>query len=625
MIEAPVLPLTASARRQQILARLRTIAAALLDIDAADVDVDRNFLELGADSLTLLEASRAIQDTFGVTLSMRLLLEEISNFSNLAAYIEQALPASAEPGGGVRTAAPAEQPADAPSPAREPEPPTNACVAPAAEQPQVRIEQLPVPPPGPPLALPQQPAPVIAAPVLVSVESPRVVYASAPGAADAAGSTVVERVIAQQVQFLSQQLEQQRQILGHQLSLVTGIAVGAPNPVGSVPAPCASVAPQQTEPPPRPAAAVADVPAPVPATPPAAAPRAPVPVENTGAEPFIPYRPITPGSMAGMSPRQQAHLEALTVRYVTRTARSKEYAERYRVVFAENRASKGFQIGPQSQLAGSVAERICALTRMERVAFCNTGTEAVMVALRLACTATGRSKIAMFSGAFHGSNDVTLMRSRKANGDDRAVPIAPGIPRSVADDVLVVDYDKSQSLDVIRAHGPELAAVLVEPVQSRRPELQPAEFLRNLRRIATDTGTALIFDEIITGFRAHPRGVQGLFGVQADLALYGKVLAGGLPLGIVAGSARFMNCYDGGPWHYGDTSYPRALTSFFAGTFSKHPLTMATVSAVRDELEHEGPARQERLTRKTAYLAETLNQFFVAEELPIRVNHFSSF
>ncbi len=684
MIEAPVLPLTASARRQQILARLRTIAAALLDIDAADVDVDRNFLELGADSLTLLDASRAIQDTFGVTLSMRLLLEEISNFSNLAAYIEQALPASAEPGGGVRTAAPAEQPADAPSPAREPEPPTNACVAPAAEQPQVRIEQLPVPPPGPPLALPQQPAPVIAAPALVSVESPRVVYASAPGAADAAGSTVVERVIAQQVQFLSQQLEQQRQILGHQLSLVTGIAVGAPNPVGSVPAPCASVAPQQTEPPPRPAAAVADVPAPVPATPPAAAPRAPVPVENTGAEPFIPYRPITPGSMAGMSPRQQAHLEALTVRYVTRTARSKEYAERYRVVFAENRAStgfqmatkemlypivaerskgsrfwdldgneyidlamgfgvflfghspefiqqalarqleKGFQIGPQSQLAGSVAERICALTRMERVAFCNTGTEAVMVALRLARTATGRSKIAMFSGAFHGSNDVTLMRSRKANGDDRAVPIAPGIPRSVADDVLVVDYDKSQSLDVIRAHGPELAAVLVEPVQSRRPELQPAEFLRNLRRIATDTGTALIFDEIITGFRAHPRGVQGLFGVQADLALYGKVLAGGLPLGIVAGSARFMNCYDGGPWHYGDTSYPRALTSFFAGTFSKHPLTMATVSAVLDELEHEGPALQERLTRKTAYLAETLNQFFVAEELPIRVNHFSS-
>ena len=91
---------------------------------------------------------------------------------------------------------------------------------------------------------------------------------------------------------------------------------------------------------------------------------------------------------------------------------------------------------------------------------------------------------------------------------------------------------------VLRAHAHEIAAVLVEPVQSRRPELQPRGFLHELRAITSESGTALIFDEVVTGFRFHPGGAQAWFGVKADLATYGKVVGGGLPIGVVAGAAR---------------------------------------------------------------------------------------
>lgn len=109
---------------------------------------------------------------------------------------------------------------------------------------------------------------------------------------------------------------------------------------------------------------------------------------------------------------------------------------------------------------------------------------------------------------------------------------------------------------MIRSIGHELAAVLVEPVQSRRPDVQPTQFLQELRELTTQSGTALIFDEVITGFRIGLGGAQEWFGVQADLVTYGKVVGGGLPIGIVAGKAQFMNAVDGGTWSYGDSSYP---------------------------------------------------------------------
>ena len=139
---------------------------------------------------------------------------------------------------------------------------------------------------------------------------------------------------------------------------------------------------------------------------------------------------------------------------------------------------------------------------------------------------------------------------------------------------------------------------MVEPVQSRRLEFQPVAFLKALRAITSNTGTALIFDEVITGFRVHPAGAQGLFGIQADVGTYGKVIAGGLPIGVISGKKEWMDALDGGTWQYGDVSIPQVGVTYFAGTFVRHPLALASTKASLDFMLQEGHALQIGLTEK---------------------------
>lgn len=285
---------------------------------------------------------------------------------------------------------------------------------------------------------------------------------------------------------------------------------------------------------------------------------------------------------------------------------------------------KGIHIGPQSELVGEVAELISQLTGMERVAFSNTGTEAVMTAIRLARAVTGRNKIVIFSGAYHGHFDGTLVKGQKTNGNSLTLPIAPGIPSNFVKDVLVLDYDRPQSLEIIQAYEQELAAVLVVPVQTKRPALQPKAFLQQLRQLTSKLGIALIFDEMVTGFRIHPGGAQAYFDVKADIATYGKIVGGGMPIGIVAGKAVFMDAVDGGMWNYGDDSYPQAQKTFFAGTFCKHPLAMAAAQAVLRHLQTEGATLQADLNQRTSRFVETLNSFFENNEIPLKMANFGS-
>ncbi|MEM9484545.1 MAG: aspartate aminotransferase family protein [Cyanobacteria bacterium P01_F01_bin.116] len=317
----------------------------------------------------------------------------------------------------------------------------------------------------------------------------------------------------------------------------------------------------------------------------------------------------------------------------------------------EVQAKRGIPIGPQAELVGAVAQLASDLTGMERVTFSNTGTEAVMTAVRIARTATKRNKIAVFTNAYHGHFDAALLRAplseyarkkavratsakpwlapvnwllkRKINS--RAVPAALGIPPAVAQDVMVLDYGNPQSLAAIRANRNKLAAVLVEPVQSRCPELQPREFLQELRALTNRIGTALIFDEMVTGFRVHPGGAQAHFGIQADLATYSKIAGGGLPLSIIAGRPQFMDHIDGGHWRYGDGSQPQVPTTFFAGTFCKHPLALATAHATLSRLKAEGSELQTDLTQKTIDLVDRLNRFTSEANLPVRFTQFGSF
>ncbi len=285
----------------------------------------------------------------------------------------------------------------------------------------------------------------------------------------------------------------------------------------------------------------------------------------------------------------------------------------------------GFEIGPQTPCAGEAAKLLCELTGMDRASWVNTGSEAVQAAIRIARTVTGRDKIVVFKGSYHGNFDEVLVRGvGGGDGVRRTLPLAPGIPFGSVDNVIVLDYGDDAALDAIAADAASIAAVLVEPVQSRRPDFQPREFLNALRALTQKSDIALIFDEVITGFRTCPGGAQEYFGVKADLATYGKILGGGMPIGAVAGSARYMNTFDGGPWRYGDASKPEAGVTFFAGTFVRHPLAIAAAHASLTYLQEQGSALQQRATACAARFASELNSFFEERGVGFRVLQFAS-
>ncbi|MGW7610007.1 MupA/Atu3671 family FMN-dependent luciferase-like monooxygenase [Streptomyces sp. NPDC054766] len=381
---------------------------------------------------------------------------------------------------------------------------------------------------------------------------------------------------------------------------------------------------------------------------------------------------------------QKAHLDDLVRRYTSRTPRSKELAARHRRVLADSRAvvgfrsstkemlypiaanraggvrledidgnryvditmgfgvllfgheppfvaeavrrhlSRGIRLGPRAEETGEAAELLAGLTGMERVAFANSGTEANSGALRLARAATGRDLVVTFHGSYHGHADNVLGRGSGAPDDRPTVPVSPGIPHSAVAELLVLDYGNEESLATIERHADRIAAVVIEPVQSRHPSLRPVAFVRRLRELTRRHGIVLMFDEMLTGFRPALRGAQELYGVTPDLATYGKLLGGGYPIGAIAGRADIMDGVDGGFWQYGDDSYPRADTTFFGGTYIQHPVSMVAARAVLAHLKEQGPGLQERLNARTDRFAAELNGFFAAEEFPLRLAHFGS-
>ena len=281
----------------------------------------------------------------------------------------------------------------------------------------------------------------------------------------------------------------------------------------------------------------------------------------------------------------------------------------------------GFEVGPQHPLAGEVCKLLCEFTKHERAALCNTGSEAVLGAMRIARTVTGRSLIVAFAGSYHGIIDEALVRGSKKL---MTFPAASGIMPESVQNMLILEYGTEESLRIIKERAAELAAVLVEPVQSRRPEFQPIEFLNKLKQLTIESDIALIFDEVITGFRMHPGGIQALFNIQADIATYGKVIGGGLSIGAITGQRKYMDALDGGHWQYGDDSIPEVGVTYFAGTFVRHPLALAASKASLLHLKKQGPALQEKLNDMTSRLAFELNTDFKYKNLPITINHFGS-
>ncbi|WP_051614121.1 hybrid non-ribosomal peptide synthetase/type I polyketide synthase [Paenibacillus sp. UNC217MF] len=597
--------------RTSIMMEIKGIFAQLLNQDVARIDENLPLLEMGADSLILMDVIQKVKNKYGVTFSARDFFTEITSISKLCAAIESVMP---------------------------------------HEEPPALTEELPIP-------------------TAVDSPSPALFNSTVVNQPSLALSNSM-RSESGLLGFMSEQLASMERVIQHQLSFIhnqplNGTAVH-PNTTainhsqnGSTVLHPSTMAIRPESP---------------------AAPSLPTISEKT----WVPYQRWQDQKEESVTGMQEQYARAVVARLADKTKKSKEWIAKHRPVFADYRGASGFRfstkevhylpvvdhakgsrfwdkdgneyidltmgfgvnffghapefideaikaelqngyaLGPQSGVAGEVADLIHQITGMDRSTFCNSGTEAVMAALRLARAVTGKNKIAMFAGSYHGTYDGVLASMFNRPGSNGASPMAPGIPAGITEDVMILEYNNPQSLEIIRSMSGELAAVLVEPVQSRRPDLVPIAFLEDLREITRSNNTALIFDEVITGFRVHPAGFQGISGIRPDMCVYGKVLGGGMHIGVVAGSAKFLDAVDGGQWNFGDRSYPQAETTIIAGTFCKHPITMACTHAVLLHLLEFGPELQENVNAKTAYLVRELNDFFESANIPMKMVHFGS-
>ena len=592
-VPSPVVP-----RRPRLAAE---VSATFEDLSGLQLTSDSvSFLELGFDSLFLTQASQALQKRFGVKITFRQLINDLNTVEALAGHLDAVLP-----------------PDKAPAPVMQAQ---SVSLAPAAAT-----------SPSAPMAMP--------------LLTPAI------------GAAGMQQLLAQQTLLLQQQL-----------ALLQAFGAGAPAGAGTAALPSTV-----------PVVAPSSVPV---ATTIAAAPAG---ADSPAAKAFGSLKDLDRAADVSLTSKQRQYLDELVARYTKRTAGSKAHTQKYRQWYADPRTASGFnrlwkemvyqivvtkssgsrlwdvddneyidllngfgpgflghspdfitkalkeqldkgvEVGPQSLLAGEAAKLFCELTGNERASFVCTGSEAVYAAMRLARTVTGRDKIVVFTKDYHGNFDEVLVRAVGTPPQLRSMPIAPGIPFRAVSDMVVLDYGTDAALDYIKAHADEIAGVLIEPVQSRRPEWRPVEFIQELRRLTSEHGALLIFDEVVTGLRSGPGGAQAYYGVKADLATYGKVVGGGMPIGMVAGKAEYMDTFDGGMWQYGDDSFPGKGVTFFAGTFVRHPLAIAAVHEVLKHLHAQGPEFWETLNRRAERLATTLDAFFVERGIPIRVPHFKSF
>lgn len=581
-------------------------------IEMEAIENSTHFLEMGLDSIMLVSLRRELKESFDLDIPMNLFFESVTNIDKLIDYVGEALSSD-----------------------------KLAAATSAAQPSEIRQTEKPM------AAIPSQ---VSKAALII----------------DKNYSKTVDSVMEKQLELIAQQQEYTNAVLNQQLEILRlSLLNGNPDAYST-----------------DKFVQVKEERAVVPET----KKRQANTLQENSQKPFTPYQPLI-FEAGSFSSSQQQYLDQFIAQYTDQTRLSKSQTQQSRLVHANNRNVSGYRsywkeiiypilaeqskgskmrdvdgneyidltmgfgvnllghnpdfivntmlssvnsspspIGPMSNKAGEVAALISEMTATERVAFYNSGTEAVMVALRVARAATGRSKVVIFSGSYHGTFDGILAVADPEDSYGKALPMAPGIIKSMMEDVLILNYNTPVSLEIIKEHAHELAAVLVEPVQSRRPDLQPVTFLKQLRTITEEAGIALIFDEVITGFRIHPGGAQAWFNIQADIVTYGKIAGGGLPIGIVAGKAQYLDVIDGGFWRFNDQSNPPIAEkkTFVGGTFCTHPLTMDVAYATLQYLKQQGQTLYTNLNEKTASMVNRLNAFFKENNVSIQMVNFGS-
>lgn len=570
--------------KEQVADSLKSLFADLSGEDFSGVGGDASFLDLGMDSLLLTQIALKIKNQYKVDIPFRRMMQDLDNFDLLSQFLAENTDASNLPQTTIQVA-----------------------------------------------SSPNQDAPAASVAGMSENISPSAFYSS--------GGLNMHALIAQQLQLINQQLMLMSQ--GATTQSTIGLASAQP------PSP-AVVAPGR---------------------------------ENKTAFGAQTRINLDNKHTKTFTAEQMAEINAVMLEYIEKTKSSKAYAQQHRNVLADPRTNSGFspelkeivypivvnrskgsrfwdldgneyidtlcgygsnflgyspdfvieamkvqldqgiEIGPQHPLAGELADLLAQTIPLERFAFCNTGSEAVLGAIRMARTASGRKTIVMFNGAYHGIVDEVIVRP---GPDRKGRPAAAGIMAEAASNMLILDYGDPESLSIIRDKADDIAGVLIEPVQSRNPALQPREFLRDLRKLTKEHEIAFIMDEVITGFRVGLGGAQEHFDVKADLATYGKVIGGGISIGIIGGSRKYMDTLDGGAWKYGDDSAPEVGVTYFAGTFVRHPLALASAMAVLKFLREQGNQLQQAVSQKAQDFARDMNLIFKYNDLPMEIGQFSS-
>lgn len=277
------------------------------------------------------------------------------------------------------------------------------------------------------------------------------------------------------------------------------------------------------------------------------------------------------------------------------------------------KAQLGTSFGMPTELETQIAAlAVSMVPNIDKIRFVNSGTEACMSAIRLARGYTKRDKIIKFAGCYHGHSDSFLIQAG-SGAITFGSPNSPGVTAGTAKDTLLALYNDLENVaTLIEANKNEIAAIIVEPVAGNMGCIPPQKgFLEGLRQLCTDNGIQLIFDEVMTGFRLAKGGVQELFGIQADIVCFGKVIGGGLPVGAFAARSAIMN-------------YLAPLGPVYqAGTLSGNPLAMAAGLAMLQALNNDAGIFQ-RLEEKTAYLAAGIDRVLKANAIEFTINRVGS-
>jgi glutamate-1-semialdehyde 2,1-aminomutase len=271
------------------------------------------------------------------------------------------------------------------------------------------------------------------------------------------------------------------------------------------------------------------------------------------------------------------------------------------------------QVGAQHNLEWQVAEQFCQMVPCaDQVAFSNTGTEAVQIAIRLARAHTGRRKLIRFEGHYHGwiDNVMTGYRPDPASLLTGVYePPTAGMNTTALDEVVILPWNDLNAVKcALEQHGEQLAAILTEPILCNTSCLLPLPgYLEGLRRLSTEYGVVLIFDEVITGFRVAPGGAQALYGVTPDLGVFGKALAGGFPLSAVAGRRDIMRLIQ-----------DRRVAH--AGTFNGNPISLAAAHEVLTRIHQDAGALLRRIGQTGETLISGLTELAKGHGVPLLIN-----